>query len=103
MRARFTIQFTEADLTDLPVGEPIEITIKLGALSDRLKTLDTSGHFLHCFDAARREMEDEPQAGLKTVFCQRFSGCGSKVDLDVGVLSGGCARERTLPSLCRPT
>jgi predicted ATPase len=73
MGARRTIQFTDADFTDLAVDEPIEITITLGALSNRLKTLDTYGPFLRGFDAASGEIEDEPQAGLETVLCLRLT------------------------------
>lgn len=71
--ARRTIQFTDADFTDLSVDVPLEITITLGALSDRLKTLDAYGLFLRGFDATSREIEDEPQAGLETVLCLRLS------------------------------
>lgn len=73
MGARRTIQFTDADFTDLAVDVPIEITITLGALSDRLKTLDAYGLFLRGFDAASGEIEDEPQAGLETVLCLRLT------------------------------
>lgn len=73
MGARRTIQFTDADFTDLAVDAPIEITITLGALSDRLKTLDAYGLFLRGFDAASGLIEDEPQAGLETVLCLRLT------------------------------
>lgn len=73
MGARRTIQFTDADFTDLAVNAPIEITITLGALSDRLKTLDAYGLFLRGFDAASEEIEDEPQTGLETVLCLRLT------------------------------
>jgi len=73
MGAKRTIQFTDADFTDLAVDAPIEITITLGALSDRLKTLDAYGLFLRGFDAASGEIEDEPQAGLETVLCLRMT------------------------------
>ena len=73
MGARRTIQFTDADFTDLAVDAPIEITITLGALSDRLKTLDAYGLFLRGFDAATGEIEDEPQAGLETVLCLKLT------------------------------
>jgi putative ATP-dependent endonuclease of the OLD family len=71
--ARRTIQFTDADFTDLKVDEPIEITITLGALSDRLKSLDAYGLFLRGFNAANGEIEDEPEAGLETVLCLRLT------------------------------
>lgn len=73
MGARRTIQFTDADFTDLAVDAPIEITVTVGALSDRLKTLDTYGLFLRGFDAENREIEDEPQAGLETVLCLKLT------------------------------
>lgn len=73
MGARRTIQFSDADFTDLAVDAPIEITITLGALSDRLKTLDAYGLFLRGFDAASGEIDDEPQAGLETVLCLRLT------------------------------
>lgn len=73
MGARRTIQFTDADFTDLVVDAPIEITITLGALSDRLRTLDAYGLFLRGFDAASGKTEDEPQAGLETVLCLRLT------------------------------
>lgn len=47
MGARRTIQFTDADFTDLAVDAPIEITVTLGALADRLKTIDAYGLFHH--------------------------------------------------------
>ena len=73
MGARRTIQFTDADFIGLAVNQPIEITITLGGLSDRLKTLDAYGLFLRGFDAACGEIEDEPQAGLETVLCLRLT------------------------------
>lgn len=73
MGARRTIQFTDADFTDLAVDEPIEITVTLGGLSDRLKTLDAYGLFLRGFDAESGMIEDEPQAGLETVLCLRLT------------------------------
>ncbi len=73
MGARRTIQFTDADFTDLALDAPIEITIALGALSDRLKTVDAYGLFLRGFDVASGEIEDEPQAGLETVLCLRLT------------------------------
>lgn len=73
MGARRMIQFTDADFTDLAVDAPIEITITLGALSDRLKTFDAYGLFLRGFDAASGEIEDEPKAGLETVLCLRLT------------------------------
>lgn len=71
--ARRTIQFTDADFTDLAVDAPIEITITLGALSDRLKTLDAYGLFLRGFDAASGKIEDEPETGLETVLSLRLT------------------------------
>ncbi len=73
MGARRMIQFTDSDFTDLAVDVPIQITVTLGALSDRLKTLDAYGLFLRGFDAASGEIEDEPQAGLETVLCLRLT------------------------------
>lgn len=73
MGARRTIQFTDADFTDLAVDAPIEITVTLGALSDRLKTLDSYGLFLRGFDAANGGIEDEPRAGIETVLCLRLT------------------------------
>lgn len=73
MGSRRTIQFTDTDFTDLAVDAPVEITITLGALSDRLKTLDAYGLFLRGFDAASGKIEDEPQAGLETVLCLRLT------------------------------
>jgi hypothetical protein len=73
MGARRTVQFTDADFTDLAVGEPIEITITLGALSDRLKSLDAYGLYLRGFDETSGEIEDEPLAGLETVLCLRMT------------------------------
>lgn len=71
--ARRTIQFTDADFTDLAIDDPIEITVTLGGLSDRLKTLDAYGIFLRGFDAASGEIDDEPQAGLETVLCLKLT------------------------------
>ncbi len=73
MGARRTIQFTDADFTNITVDAPIEITVTLGALSDRLKTFDAYGLFLRGFNAASGEIEDEPRAGLETVLCLRLT------------------------------
>lgn len=73
MGTRRTIQFSDADFTDLAVDAPIEITITLGALSERFKTLDVYGLFLRGFDAATGEIDDEPQAGFETVLCLRLT------------------------------
>lgn len=73
MGARRTIQFTDADFTDLAVDAPIKITVTLGALADRLKTIDAYGLFLRGFDAVSGEIVDEPQAGLETVLCLRLT------------------------------
>lgn len=67
--ARRTFQFTDADFSDLDVKSPIEITVTLGDLSDRLKTLDGYGLFLRGFDPATKQIEDEPRAGLEMVIC----------------------------------
>lgn len=67
--ARRTVQFTDADFSELSVQSPIEITITLGDLSDRLKTLDTYGLFLRGYDPDTKQLEDEPGAGLETVIC----------------------------------
>ncbi|WP_288948997.1 AAA family ATPase [uncultured Paracoccus sp.] len=67
--ARRTVQFTDADFSELNVQSPIEITITLGDLSDQLKTLDIYGLFLRGFNADTKQLEDEPGAGLETVMC----------------------------------
>lgn len=67
--AKRTVQFTDADFSELSVQSPIEITITLGDLSDRLKTLDTYGLFLRGYDPDTNQLEDEPGAGLETVIC----------------------------------
>lgn len=64
--ARRRVQFTDADFLELNVQSPIEITITLGDLSDRLKTLDSYGLFLRGFDADTKPLEDEPGVGLET-------------------------------------
>ena len=73
MGAKRTIQFNDADFADLAVDAPIEIIITLGALSDRLKTLDAYGLFLRGFAAGTGEIVDEPEAGLETVLCLRLT------------------------------
>jgi predicted ATPase len=73
MGARRTIQFSDADFTDLDVDMPIEITITLGGLSDRLKALDVYGLFLRGFDAESGKIEDEPRTDLETVLCLRLT------------------------------
>lgn len=67
--ARRTVQFTDADFSELNVQSPIEITITLGDLSDRLKTLDSYGLFLRGFNADTKQLEDEPETGLETAMC----------------------------------
>lgn len=65
--ARRTFQFTDADFHGLVVSEPISITLTLGDLAPELKSIEGYGLYLRGFDATKRELEDEPGAGLETV------------------------------------
>jgi hypothetical protein len=65
--ARRTVQFTDADFTDLDVSAPIRISLTLGELDDALKSIDAYGLFLRGFRADTGEIEDEPERDAETV------------------------------------
>ncbi|KPF81120.1 chromosome segregation protein SMC [Brevundimonas sp. AAP58] len=67
MSARRNLQFTDADFHGLVVESPVSITCTIGALEDRLKSIDAYGLFLRGFDPATGEVEEEPGKGLETV------------------------------------
>lgn len=65
--ARRTFQFTDADFHGLAIAEPISITLTLGNLAPELKSIDGYGLYLRGYNEAKKELEDEPGAGLETV------------------------------------
>lgn len=71
--ARRSLQMSDVDFYRLDVSRPIDITITIGDLSDRLKNLDAFGDFLRGFDHHSKQLEDEPRAGLETVLTIKFS------------------------------
>ncbi len=70
--ARRSAPFGDTDFFGLDVTQPIVISLTLGALPDGLKNLDIYGDFLRGFDAATRQIEDEPRAGIETVLTLRL-------------------------------
>lgn len=67
MSARRNLQFTDADFHGLDVESPVSITCTIGALEDRLKSIDAYGLYVRGFDPATGEVEDEPAKGRETV------------------------------------
>lgn len=67
LSGRRTATFTDADFHGLDVSQPIAIEITVGALPDRLKSMETYGNYLRNFDAAALRIDDEPEAGGETV------------------------------------
>ena len=67
LRARRTVQFTDADFHRLNVEVPISITLTIGKLNDDLKNLDTYGFFVRGYDPETGQTEDEPLKDLETV------------------------------------
>lgn len=65
--ARRTMQFSDADFHGLDVAQPIEIRVTIGDLSDALKSMETYGAYVRSFDAATKNIDDEPEAGKETV------------------------------------
>ncbi|TPK53804.1 MULTISPECIES: ATP-binding protein [unclassified Mesorhizobium] len=65
--ARRSIQFSDADFYRLNVEIPISITISIGELDDSLKSIESYGSYVRSFNAATREIEDEPEAQAETV------------------------------------
>lgn len=67
MSARRNLQFTDADFYGLDVESPVSITCTVGALEDRLKSMEAYGLYVRSFDPATGELEDEPAKGRETV------------------------------------
>ena len=67
MSARRNLQFTDADFHGLDVESPVSITCTVGALEDRLKSMEAYGLYVRSFDPATGEVEDEPAKGRETV------------------------------------
>lgn len=73
---RRSAPFGDTDFFGLDVTQSITISLTLGALADSLKNLDTYGEFLRGYDAALRQVEDEPRAGIETVITLRLTVSG---------------------------
>lgn len=58
--ARRTYAFSDADFHLSHTDRPIQITITLGDLDDDLKNLEAYGRYLRGFNAATRQINDEP-------------------------------------------
>jgi putative ATP-dependent endonuclease of the OLD family len=71
--ARRSLSVTDADFHRLETSTPISIEVTLGALDDRLKSLDAYGNYLRGFNASTRVIEDEPGQGLEPVLTVRLS------------------------------
>lgn len=67
MSARRNLQFTDADFHGLDVESPVSITCTVGALEDRLKSMEAYGLYVRSFDTVTGEVEDEPAKGRETV------------------------------------
>jgi hypothetical protein len=89
--ARRTVTFSDADFHGLDVDTPISIACTLGSLSDRLKNIDTYGLYLRSFDAATKEIDDEPKRGSETVLTMKLT-VGSDLE-PVWSLESGRASE----------
>ena len=71
--ARRSAPFGDTDFHRLDVTQPITISVTLGALPDALLNLETYGEFLRGYDAATRQVEDEPRAGIETVLTLKLT------------------------------
>ncbi len=71
--ARRTAPFGDADFHNLNVAEPVVIAVTLGDLPDSLLNIDTHGEFLRGYDTSKRQVEDEPRAGIETVLTLRLT------------------------------
>lgn len=67
LSARRNLQFTDADFHGLDVDNSISITCTLGALEDRLKSMEAYGFYVRSFDPATGDVDDEPAKGRETV------------------------------------
>ncbi|MGZ0174325.1 MAG: ATP-dependent nuclease [Planctomycetales bacterium] len=70
--ARRNIQFSDADFYKLDVSAPISISVTIGDLYDRMKSLDAYGLYLRSFDAQTGAIEDEPEKDMETVLTIRL-------------------------------
>ncbi len=71
--ARRSAPFGDIDFYRLDVSQPVVIAVTLGALPDTLLNLEAYGEFLRGYDAATRQVEDEPRAGIETVLTLRLT------------------------------
>jgi hypothetical protein len=67
LSARRNLQFTDADFHALDVEQSISITCTIGALDDRLKSMDAYGLYVRSFDQETDLVDDEPAQGCETV------------------------------------
>jgi len=58
--ARRSYPFSDADFHQMNTNTPIKITATIGALDEELKNLEAYGYFFRGFDAARKQINDEP-------------------------------------------
>lgn len=65
--ARRTVAISDTDFHNLDVGQPISVTVTLGALPEALQNLDTYGDFLRSYHPGTGAIEEEPQHGWETV------------------------------------
>lgn len=72
MGARRNVQLSDTDFFNLDVTQPISISLTLGSLPDALKSFKAYGDYLHAYDPATGEIEDEPRHGLETVLTLRL-------------------------------
>lgn len=79
LATRRAATFTDADFHNLEVSEPIDISVTLGELPDRLLDLENYAMFLRGWNAATAAMEPEPGEGLEPVLTVRLTVAG---DLD---------------------
>ncbi len=96
--ARRTVQFNDADFYNLDVEAPISISLTLGELDDSLKSIDAYGFFLHGFDAATGEVQDEPEKDLEPVLTLNLT-VGSDLEPTWSLVSTRAQAQNTVRNL----
>ncbi len=96
--ARRTVQFNDSDFHNLDVETPISISLILGALDDALKNIEAYGLFLHGFDAATGEVEDEPEKDLEPVLTLNLT-VGSDLEPAWSLVSARAQAQNTVRNL----
>lgn len=71
--ARRGLLVSDADFFGLDVSQPIEISLTIGDLPERLKHLDYYGECLRGYCSMMGEVQDEPAKGLETVLTVRLT------------------------------